>query len=410
MTSWEAHLAQGVKFQYSKDSTAAQKQMENSLHLFINGTAQREIEKASQDCPNMPQSFQRLHSKFIEVKRRDTQYWMGIKTMLCFMFLTFNLCTSCNVCFLYLILDSFNLIAELNGIKLSVTVKVSLTISELLSAAIESKQDPFWKEYQDLASIVTQALGINANQVPARSLPFCVERLERNNRDQNDEILALFRSLRQTKCFECTVCACWKDKQERVQCEHWNPWKQKHECCGECLKTWASEPGQLEKMIRSKSLTANCFFDEAGVRCSGTFSEDVLSKLETCRHIGRVTCSCSGVAKLARDLKRRRFFVKNAGWKRYFCGNVVECPHAACVGCGYGETGIAMCFLCEHQWQLTPSVSPDSQLSGLPPECKRCPSCRAAIQKDGGCDHMTCRCGYEFWWSSGLKYERWRVW
>lgn len=33
------------------------------------------------------------------------------------------------------------------------------------------------------------------------------------------------------------------------------------------------------------------------------------------------------------------------------------------------------------------------------PEMKLCPACHAPIQKNGGCDHMTCRCGHEFFWS-----------
>jgi len=30
---------------------------------------------------------------------------------------------------------------------------------------------------------------------------------------------------------------------------------------------------------------------------------------------------------------------------------------------------------------------------------KRCPNCDAAIQKNGGCDHMECQCGFSFNWS-----------
>merc|ERR1712039_771882 len=30
---------------------------------------------------------------------------------------------------------------------------------------------------------------------------------------------------------------------------------------------------------------------------------------------------------------------------------------------------------------------------------KKCPNCGAAIQKNGGCDHMNCRCGHRFNWS-----------
>lgn len=32
---------------------------------------------------------------------------------------------------------------------------------------------------------------------------------------------------------------------------------------------------------------------------------------------------------------------------------------------------------------------------------KRCPMCEIPIQKDGGCDDMTCTCGHEFSWTSG---------
>jgi len=38
---------------------------------------------------------------------------------------------------------------------------------------------------------------------------------------------------------------------------------------------------------------------------------------------------------------------------------------------------------------------------------KICPKCRVPIEKNGGCDHMTCRsCKYEFYWSSGKPYRK----
>jgi len=38
-------------------------------------------------------------------------------------------------------------------------------------------------------------------------------------------------------------------------------------------------------------------------------------------------------------------------------------------------------------------------------ETKRCPKCYVAIFKNKGCPHMTCRCGYEFWWPSLKPYR-----
>ena len=37
---------------------------------------------------------------------------------------------------------------------------------------------------------------------------------------------------------------------------------------------------------------------------------------------------------------------------------------------------------------------------------KRCPKCSANIQKRDGCNHMTCRCGFEFCWLCGAAYSR----
>ncbi|EAY12640.1 IBR domain containing protein [Trichomonas vaginalis G3] len=37
---------------------------------------------------------------------------------------------------------------------------------------------------------------------------------------------------------------------------------------------------------------------------------------------------------------------------------------------------------------------------------KRCPNCKAAIEKNGGCNHMTCyKCHYEFCWICGKKWS-----
>mmetsp|Transcript_14611 Transcript_14611/g.25717 ORF Transcript_14611/g.25717 Transcript_14611/m.25717 type:complete len:253 (+) Transcript_14611:338-1096(+) len=36
---------------------------------------------------------------------------------------------------------------------------------------------------------------------------------------------------------------------------------------------------------------------------------------------------------------------------------------------------------------------------------RKCPSCNAWIEKNEGCNHMTCKCGHEFLWCCGTKYR-----
>lgn len=79
----------------------------------------------------------------------------------------------------------------------------------------------------------------------------------------------------------------------------------------------------------------------------------------------------------------------------------VDCPNSNCVGLGYLEFDTVMCFLCEHRW-----LPGRDQLKGiqpgtdLPKTVKPCPRCDVLIEKDGGCDHMTCQCGWDFMWST----------
>lgn len=85
-----------------------------------------------------------------------------------------------------------------------------------------------------------------------------------------------------------------------------------------------------------------------------------------------------------------------------------ECPSLDCWGLGYLGHDTVMCFVCERQWEpAEPGVDPSSfgieEVMGL--VVKRCPRCQEYIEKRGGCDHMTCRCRYEFYWSTMKPYR-----
>jgi len=81
-----------------------------------------------------------------------------------------------------------------------------------------------------------------------------------------------------------------------------------------------------------------------------------------------------------------------------------------CWGLGYLGFDTVMCFMCEEQWNpeeggVPMPVDVDvEEVMGV--KVKKCPKCSEYIEKNGGCDHMTCRCKYEFWWSTLAPYRK----
>lgn len=71
--------------------------------------------------------------------------------------------------------------------------------------------------------------------------------------------------------------------------------------------------------------------------------------------------------------------------------------HPFCFGCSLAEHQPCMCSLVKI-WQK--KCEDDSETSNwISAHTKECPKCSSTIEKNGGCNHMTCRkCRYEFCW------------
>lgn len=164
----------------------------------------------------------------------------------------------------------------------------------------------------------------------------------------------------------------------------------KHAACEDCWSQWAAQ--QLTRCRAEKLASLRCI----GATCCASVPETVWSH----------ACTRSdAVASLEAEFALRRRLRANV---LYPFEVQVECPVRGCLGLGYLGHDTVMCFACEHQWQVGDGEAPSEEVGELlaGEVVKRCPSCGEHIIKNGGCDHMTCRCGYQFWWTTMQPYAR----
>merc|ERR1719350_354509 len=158
-----------------------------------------------------------------------------------------------------------------------------------------------------------------------------------------------------------------------------------HSACGDCVRQWVEL--QVPRCRDTRLLRVRCFHPG----CRKSLCQGWILKV-------------SAHARSLADQLERRFALET---NRFIpAAFQVECPKKDCVGLGYLGFDTAMCFVCEHQWRVQARV-PDVTATTTVGKCtsdegavKQCPRCGVFIEKDGGCDHVTCQCGYDFLWST----------
>lgn len=156
-----------------------------------------------------------------------------------------------------------------------------------------------------------------------------------------------------------------------------------HGACENCIQRWVD--AQISHCRRVRQLRLRCF----GPGCAKAMPQ-------------RLVLHVSPEAReLAEELDTRFYLEKNP---LYPAPAQVDCPRPDCVGLGYLGFSTVMCFVCQHQWPARRDQLPTSYDS-LPETVKSCPQCGIFVEKDGGCDHMTCQCGHEFVWSTLQMWE-----
>jgi len=74
-----------------------------------------------------------------------------------------------------------------------------------------------------------------------------------------------------------------------------------------------------------------------------------------------------------------------------------RCSHRLCFGCGYADHLPCPCLLVK-KW-LKKCEDDSETANWISANTKECPKCVSTIEKNGGCNHMTCRkCKHEFCW------------
>lgn len=164
-----------------------------------------------------------------------------------------------------------------------------------------------------------------------------------------------------------------------------------HAACVSCWVHWANA---IADTFHGSPSSLRCWSYMCDVSINGTLWEIIGRQ----GHHG---------ASLRRLLFRRRLQLNPL----YPPSVQVECRNPGCTGLGYLGSESVMCFVCEDQWVPSDGESEHPIPTGThDPEhetgTKRCPKCQVLIFKTGGCDHMTCLCRHEFWWTSLMPYRR----
>jgi len=166
-----------------------------------------------------------------------------------------------------------------------------------------------------------------------------------------------------------------------------------HGACEHCWAAWAAT--QIDRCDAERQDVGRCF----ALGC------DVRVEVPLERHLEKTSQPLRAFGARPEVRERRRLRC-NPIYPAHMQQN---CPRSGCWGLGYLGFDMIMCFMCEHTWspenggEPIPVDNDVEEIMGV--RVKKCPNCDEYIEKNGGCDHMTCRCKHQFWWSTLAPYS-----
>jgi IBR domain, a half RING-finger domain len=174
------------------------------------------------------------------------------------------------------------------------------------------------------------------------------------------------------------------------------------------------------------------FVDSLPLECKDLFCENCMREYFNLRiqesnvlnitcpnHLCKIEISDEIIQKSVTALMYEKFLVFKKNEELNNCPFLRWCSQPDCKGYDLGGLnkqmlmcnicGFKYCYYCGEAWHRNSKCkgSMDKELDkwGQKNNVKYCPHCRRKIEKNFGCDHMTCiKCNYEWCWLCGEKY------
>ncbi|GAB1219926.1 hypothetical protein ENUP19_0046G0080 [Entamoeba nuttalli] len=212
-----------------------------------------------------------------------------------------------------------------------------------------------------------------------------------------------------------------EEKQKEILCECVENYRKEYQknnkemfCCSVCYEEYTYK---------------ETFINECGHRfCIKCWRENIIQQIQSDWH--QVHCmeqGCNCIVKiedimthcLIQDICMLNMYCERLTFKT-FEDNICECPKCRCEMITFEKEYKTTCPRCKYlfcrkcgenwhegkscdEWKRNKEQEQED-LKWINQNTKKCPSCGDRIQKNGGCNHMTCKCGYEFCWLCGVKY------
>ncbi|CEP22373.1 unnamed protein product [Cyberlindnera jadinii] len=190
--------------------------------------------------------------------------------------------------------------------------------------------------------------------------------------------------------FSCFICCEDKLESYKLKCGH--------EFCLDCYRTYLNEKVKQANVIKCPScdvaLTPGDIDTISGTNGSSVLLENSIKEYVE-RHKTYKWCpspDCNAIVEVLNSSDIAHLVDTNQ-IPIVICSN----GHRFCFNCGFESHVPAPCNVTK-QW-INKCKDDSETVKWITTHTKTCPKCDTSIEKNGGCNHMTCRkCAYEFCW------------